>query len=73
MNKPIHWPPGDFTIQAAIDLNSHVPQSEVRSKLSEGLADKTIVQTQKGNGKIKGKFRLANSAPGGGPLPENGN
>jgi len=58
MIKTIRWPGGDFTIQAAVDLNAGVPQAEVRKKLAEGIAAKTIVQTQKGDGKIKGKFQV---------------
>ena len=58
MTKPIQWPAGDFTIQAAVDLNVGVPQAEIRKKLAEGIAAKTIIQTQKGNGKVKGQFKL---------------
>ena len=58
MTKTIRWPGGDFTIQAAVDLNAGVPQAEVRKKLAEGIAAKTIVQTQKGDGKTKGKFQV---------------
>jgi hypothetical protein len=57
MSKTIQWPGGEFTIQAAVDLNSSIPQAEVRKKLADGIAAKTIVQTLKGNGKIKGKFQ----------------
>ena len=58
MSKPIQWPGGDFTIQAAVDLNAGIPQAEIRKKLAEGIAAKTIVQTQKGNGKVKGQFQV---------------
>jgi hypothetical protein len=59
MANTIQWPDGEFTIQAAVDLNVDVPQAEVRKKLADGIAAKSIVQTQKGDGKIKGKFQLA--------------
>ena len=57
MANTIRWPDGEFTIQAAVDLNAAVTQAEVRKKLADGLAVKAIVQTQKGDGKIKGKFQ----------------
>jgi hypothetical protein len=59
MNETIRWPSGEFTIQEAMDLNPTLPQLAVRKKLSECIAAKTIVQSQKGNGKVKGKFRAA--------------
>jgi hypothetical protein len=59
MTNTIQWPAGEFTIQAAVDLNAAVPQAEVCKKLADGLAAKSIVQTQKGDGKIKGKFQAA--------------
>ncbi len=59
MTKPIQWPDGDFTIQAAVDLNAGVSQAEVRKKLAADIAAKILIQTQKGNGKIKGLFRVA--------------
>ena len=62
MEKTIQWPSGEFTIQAAIDLNPALPQLMVRKKLSEAVAAKQIVQIQKGNGKIKGKFQMVKSA-----------
>ena len=58
MTKTIRWPDGEFTLQAAVNLNADVPQTEVRKKLAEKIAAKTIVQTQKGDGKIKGKFQV---------------
>ena len=57
MTKTIQWPDGEFTLQAAVDLNVGIPQAEVRKKLADGIAAKAIVQTQKGDGKIKGKFQ----------------
>jgi hypothetical protein len=57
MANTIRWPDGEFTIQAAVDLNAAVPQAEIRKKLADGLTAKSIVQTQKGDGKIKGKFQ----------------
>jgi hypothetical protein len=58
MTTTIQWPGGEFTLQAALDLNAGVPQAEVRKKLAAGIAAKTIVQTKKGDGKIKGKFQV---------------
>jgi len=57
MTNTIHWPDGEFTLPEALALNPAVPQAEVRKKLSAGLAAKNIVQTQKGDGKIPGKFQ----------------
>jgi hypothetical protein len=59
MNEPIQWPRGEFTIQDAVSFNPALPQASVRKKLSDAIAAKKIVQTQKGNGKIKGKFLVA--------------
>ena len=66
MNEVIQWPDGEFTIQAAVDRNPAIPQAVVRKKLSEAMAAKTIVQTKKGDAKIKGQFQVVKpaSAPG---------
>jgi len=58
MTNIIRWPDGEWTLPAALALNAGVPQAEVRQKLSAALAAKTIVQTQKGDGKIPGKFSV---------------
>ncbi len=57
MSDTIQWPDGEFTIQAAVELNSAQPETLVRKKLAEATAAKKIVQTQKGDKKIKGKFK----------------
>ena len=62
MNETIPLPPGEFTIEEAVSLNSALPQAVVRKKLSDALAAKAIVQTQKGNGKNKGKFQVVMSS-----------
>ena len=62
MTNTIRWPDGEFTLPAALALNAGVPQAEVRKKLSAALAAKTIVQTQKGDGKIPGKFSVVKQA-----------
>ena len=59
MNETINWPRGEFTIEEAVSLNPAFPQATLRKKLSDAMAAKAIVQTQKGDGKIKGKFRVA--------------
>ena len=59
MTNSIRWPEGEFTLQAAVELNAGIPQAEVRKKLADGIAAKKIIQTQKGDGKIKGKFSVA--------------
>jgi hypothetical protein len=56
MTNTIQWPDGEFTLTAAVALNAGVPQAEIRKKLSTAIAAKTIVQTQKGDGKIPVKF-----------------
>jgi uncharacterized lipoprotein YajG len=58
MTNTIQWPDGEFTLTAAVALNAGVPQAEIRKKLSTAIAAKTIVQTQKGDGKIPGKFEV---------------
>lgn len=45
-------------MQAAVDLNAGVPQAAVRKKLADAIAAKKIVQTKKGDGKIKGTFQV---------------
>jgi hypothetical protein len=62
MEKAIQWPSGEFTLQAAVDLNAGVPEADVRKKLADGIKAKAIVQTQKGDRKIKGKFQLVKSS-----------
>jgi len=58
MTNAIRWPAGEFTLQAAVDLNAGVPQAEVRKKLADGITAKKIVQIRKGDGKIKGQFQM---------------
>ena len=58
MTNTIRWPDGEFTLTAALQLNAGVSQAEIRKKLATAIAAKTIVQTQKGNGKIPGKFEV---------------
>jgi hypothetical protein len=58
MSETIQWPDGEFTIQAAVDLNSTLTEAVVRKKLSAAMAAKAIAQTQKGDKKIKGKFKV---------------
>lgn len=58
MSEPIQWPRGEFTVQEAVNLNPALPQAAVRKQLSAAIAAKTIVQTRKGDGKIKGAFQL---------------
>ena len=58
MNEMIQWPNGEFTIQEAIEANRGVAEAVVRQKLSAAMAAKAIVQTQKGNQKVKGKFQV---------------
>ncbi len=62
MNDTIQWPEGEFTLQEAADLNRGLPEAAVRQKLSAAMQAKAIVQTQKGNQKIKGKFQLVKPA-----------
>lgn len=58
MNETINWPRGEFTIEEAVSLNPAFTEAVVRKKLSEAIASKAIVQTQKGDRKIKGKFQV---------------
>jgi hypothetical protein len=59
MTNTIRWPAGEFTLQAAVELNAGIPQAEVRKKLADSLAAKKVIQTQKGDGKIQGKFSVS--------------
>lgn len=58
MSETINWPQGEFTIEEVVSLNPAFPQAVVRKKLSDAMAAKAIVQTQKGDGKKKGKFQV---------------
>jgi len=62
MTKTIQWPAGEFTLQAAVDLNVGVTQAAIRKKLAEEITAKFIIQTQKGDKKIKGKFQAVKPA-----------
>ncbi len=62
MEPTIQWPPGEFTLPAAVALNPALPQAVVRKKLSAALAAKSIVQTRKGDGKIQGAFQAVKAA-----------
>ena len=62
MNETIQWPDGEFTIQEAVELNRGLPEAVVRQKLSALMQAKAIVQTQKGNQKVKGKFQVVKPA-----------
>ena len=58
MSATINWPKGEFTIEEVVSLNPAFAEAAVRKKLSTGIAAKAIVQTQKGDRKIKGKFQV---------------
>jgi hypothetical protein len=58
MNEIINWPKGEFTIEELVSLNPAFPQAVVREKLSDAMTAKSVVQTQKGDRKVKGKFQV---------------
>lgn len=62
MSETIRWPNGEFTIQEAIEANPGVSEAVVRRELSAAMAAKAIIQTQKGNQSIRGKFQLVKAA-----------
>ena len=62
MSETINWPPGEFTIEEVISLNPAIPKAVISKKLSSAMAAKAIVQTQKGNEKVKGKFQVVKPA-----------
>ncbi|HSY17084.1 MAG TPA: hypothetical protein VK815_02065 [Candidatus Acidoferrales bacterium] len=62
MSEAIQWPGGDFTLQQAADLNPSIPQAALRKQLADAIAAKTILQTKKGDGKIKGQFLVVKPA-----------
>ena len=68
MSETINWPKGEFTIEEVVSLNPAFPQAVVRKKLSDAKAAKAIVQTQKGDGKKKGKFQVKTMMPDSGGL-----
>lgn len=63
MSDTIQWPDGNFTLQQAVDSNPTVPQAVVRKKLADAMAAKAIIQTKKGDAKIKGQFQTVKPAP----------
>jgi hypothetical protein len=62
MTEIIQWPPGEFTIQAVVDLNRALPEKTVRKKLAEAIKAKGIVQTKKGDQRTKGQFKVVKRA-----------
>jgi hypothetical protein len=62
MSEPIHWPADEFTIQDAVRANPKLPEAVVREKLANAIAAKAIIQTAKGDRKVKGKFQVATPA-----------
>ena len=58
MSETIQWPDGEFTIQAAVALNATLTEAVVRKKLTAATAAKKIIQTQKGDKTVKGKFKV---------------
>ena len=58
MNDTLNWPDGEFTLQTAVERNSHLTEAIVRKKISEAMAAKRIIQTKKGDAKTKGLFRV---------------
>lgn len=63
MTKNIQWPEGEFTLEAAVQLNPNSPEALIRQKLGEATKAKKIIQTQKGDKKIKGKFKVVTASP----------
>jgi hypothetical protein len=57
MSENIHWPAGEFTLEEAVRANAALPEAAIRKELADAIASKTLVQTKKGNHKIKGKFQ----------------
>jgi hypothetical protein len=62
MSDTIHWPAGEFTIQEAVKTNPKLTEAVVRKNLSRAIAAKAIIQTQKGDRKVKGKFQVVQPA-----------
>jgi hypothetical protein len=62
MSESIHWPAGEVTIQDAVRANPKQPEAVVREKLAKAIAAKAIIQTAKGDRKIKGKFQVLTPA-----------
>jgi hypothetical protein len=62
MNETIQWPDGDFTLQEAVDLNPAIPPAVIRKRLADAMAAKAVIQTKKGDAKIKGRFQVVKAA-----------
>jgi hypothetical protein len=62
MSESIHWPSGEFTIQDAVRANPKLTAAVVREQLAKAIAAKAIVQTTKGDRKVKGKFQVVTPA-----------
>ena len=58
MKEVIQWPAGEFTIQELIVLNRGLPEASIRQMLAAATKAGSVVRTQKGNHKIKGKFQV---------------
>ena len=58
MSNLMNWPAAEFTIQELVNLNPQFAEAAVRKSLSDGITAKKIVQTKKGDKKVKGKFKV---------------
>jgi hypothetical protein len=58
MSTTMNWPTGEFTLQELIQLNPQFAEAAIRQALANGRTAKKIVQTQKGDKKVKGKFKV---------------
>jgi hypothetical protein len=58
MTETIQWPAGEFTLQTLVEQNRALAEKVVRQKLADAISAKAVVQTKKGDKKVKGQFKV---------------
>jgi hypothetical protein len=58
MTDTIQWPQGEFTLLTLVNQNRALAEKVVRQKLAEAITAKAVVQTKKGDKKVKGQFKV---------------
>ena len=58
MTETIQWPAGEFTLQTLVEQHRALAEKVVRQKLADAISAKAVVQTKKGDKKVKGQFKV---------------
>ena len=58
MTDTFQWPTGEFTLQSLVEQNRALAEKVVRQKLADAIKAKAVVQTKKGDKKVKGQFKV---------------